>query len=120
MNSMSALLVMLTVYALTGLCHSVAGEQLVLAEGEERSILCTAPAEVNYNVLWAVDGIPVNGEYMGFTVGEEEMLGDGMKGKRIMFTATTNVSLRCVITDVLSVDSFDPLVINIIVQGFNY
>ena len=114
MQKIYTLLVVLEVYSLLiCLYHSVAGEQLVLSEGEKRSVLCRAPAEVNYLINWAVDGTPVNGEYMGFTVGEEEMLGDGMKGKQIMFTATSDVSLRCV-------DSFDPLVINIIVQGFNY
>ena len=63
--------------------------------------------------------ILVDGEYMGYTVGEEETLTDGMKGKRIMFTAAAeNASLKCFVTDFSNVDSFDPLMIVIIIQGF--
>ena len=98
----------------------VAGKQLVLPEGVEHSILCRAPAGMNYGIFWAVDGIQIQGEYMGFTVTEEEILADGMKGIRIIFTAASNATLRCFVTDFSGVDSFEPFVIDITIQGLLY
>ena len=99
--------------------YFAAGEQLILPEGKETSIVCKAPAEGNYAINWAVDGTAIREEYyMGFTVTEEEV-SDGMKEKWIVFTATSNVSLKCIVTDVLDVsNSFESLEINIITQGF--
>ena len=98
--------------------YFAAGEQLILPEGEETSIACKAPAEGNYAINWAVNGTAISSKYMGFTVTEEK-ISDGMKEKWIVFTATSNVSLKCIITDVLDVsNSFESLEINIIVQGF--
>ena len=98
--------------------YFAAGKQLILPEGEETSIVCKAPAEGNYAINWAVDGTAVSSEYMGFTVTEEE-ISDGMKEKWIVFTATSNVSLKCIVTDVLDVsNSFESLEISIITQGF--
>ena len=98
--------------------YFTAGEQLILPEGEETSIVCRAPAEGNYAINWAVDGTAVSSEFMGFTVTEEE-ISDGMKEKWIVFTATSNVSLKCIVTDVLDVsNSFESLEISIITQGF--
>ena len=98
-------------------CDCIA-EKLVLTVGEEHSILCKSPDGANYGIQWTVNAVPVDSEYMDYTVGEEETLTDGMKGKRIMFTAAENASLRCFVTDFLNVDSFDPLEIDIIIQGF--
>ena len=98
-------------------CDCIA-EELVLAVGEEHSILCKSPDGANYRIQWSVNAVPVDSEYMDYTVGEEETLTNGMKGKRIMFTAIENASLRCFVTDFSNVDSFDPLEIVIIIQGF--
>ena len=87
--------------------------------GEEHSILCKSPVGANYGIQWSVNAVIVDGEYMGYTVRGEETLTDGMKGKRIMFTAIENASLRCFVTDFSNVDSFDPLEIVIIIQGFS-
>ena len=98
--------------------YFAAGEQLILPEGKETRIVCKAPAEGNYVINWAVNGTAVSGEYMGYTVTEEE-ISDGMKEKWIVFIATSNVSLKCVVTDVLDVsNSYESLEINIVVQGF--
>ena len=97
--------------------YFAAGEQLILPEGEETSIVCKAPAEGNYAINWAVNGTAISSEYMDFTVTEE--MSDGMKEKWIVFTATSNVSLKCIVTDVLDVsNSFESLEIKIITQGF--
>ena len=98
--------------------YYAAAEQLILPEGEETSTVCKAPAEGNYAINWAVNGTAISSKYMGFTVTEEK-ISDGMKEKWIVFTATSNVSLKCIITDVLDVsNSFESLEINIIVQGY--
>ena len=98
-------------------CDCIA-EELVLPVGEEHSILCKSPDGANYRIQWSVNAVPVDSEYMDYTVGEEETLTDGMKGKRIMFTAIENASLRCFVTDFSNVDFFDPLETVIIIQGF--
>ena len=50
----------------------------MLAEGEEdHEISCQAPDEVNYIILWAVDGAVKHDEYMGFKVGEQKAVADG-------------------------------------------
>ena len=61
------------------LYHGAAEEQLVLPEGEEHSILCTAPDEENYLITWVANVGPVGD---GFVVGEEEILDDETKGKK--------------------------------------
>ena len=98
--------------------YFAAGEQLILPEGEETRILCKVSAEGNYVINWAVNGTAISSEYMGFTVTEEE-ISDGMKEKWIVFTATSNVSLKCIVTDLVDVsNSLESLEINIITQGF--
>ena len=74
-----ALFALLRVCFLLGMYHCTAGEQLVLPEGVEHSILCTAPDDDRYLITWVDDdGAVAN----GFVVGEEETVGDGMKGKK--------------------------------------
>ena len=116
-----ALFALLRVCFLLSMYHCTAGEQLVLPEGVEHSILCTAPDDDRYLITWVDDdGAVAN----GFVVGEEETAGDGMKGKRITFTATTdisNISLICNIIDLLQVsNSYKPIELTIIIQGGGY
>ena len=96
--------------------HDVAArEQLVLPEGEERSILCTAPASELFLINWVF--VP---EQAGFVVGDEETLDNGIKGKRITFTATAdvnNTNLRCVVTDLNQINSVDAVELTVIIQG---
>ena len=105
------------IFAVSLLYHGLAEEQLVLPEGEEHSILCTAPNEQDYLITWGANGGAVGD---GFVVGEEEILDDG---KRITFTATDDInstSLRCVVSDIFNADnSFDPIQLTIIIQGVN-
>ena len=100
------------------LYHGTAEEQLVLPEGEEHSILCTAPDEENYLITWVANGGAVG---VGFVVGEEEILDDETKGKRITFTSTDDInstSLRCVVFDIFQPsNSFEPIQLTIIIQG---
>ena len=89
----------------------------MLPEGVEHSILCTAPDDDRYHIIWIADG-GLAGD--GFVV-EDEELDDGMKGKMITFTATTdisNTSLKCVVTDLVQAsNSFEPIKLLIVVQG---
>ena len=77
------------IFAASFLYNGAAEEQLVLPEGEEHSILCTAPNEENYLITWVSNVGPVGD---GFVVGEEEIFDDETKGKRITFTATDNLN----------------------------
>ena len=100
------------------LYHGSAEELLVLPEGEEHSILCTAPNEQDYLINWGANGGAVGD---GFVVGEEEILDDDTKGKRITFTATDDInstSLRCVVSDTFQAsNSSIPIHLTIIIQG---
>jgi hypothetical protein len=116
---MEARLIVIFAASLLGiLYHGAAEEQLVLPEGEEHSILCTAPSEGNYLITWGANVGPVGD---GFVVGEEEILDDEMKGKRITFTATDDInstSLRCTVSDPFEPsNSFIPIQLTIIIQG---
>ena len=106
------------IFAVSLLYHGAAEEQLVLPEGEEHSILCTAPNEQDYLINWGANGGAVGD---GFVVGEEEILDDDTKGKRITFTATDDInstSLRCVVSDIFEPsNTFDPIQLTIIIQG---
>ena len=112
--------VIFAAYLLGILYHGAAEEQLVLPEGEEHSILCTAPNEDNYLITW-VDNVGPVGD--GFVVGEKEILDDEMKGIRITFTATDNInntSLKCVVFDTVEPsNSFEPIQLTIIIQGIS-
>ena len=56
------------------------GEQLVLPEGKEQTILCRSPAEINYLITWVANGAPIDDDHLIFTVGEERQLTGGEKG----------------------------------------
>ena len=103
---------------LLGIYHGAAEEQLVLPEGEEHSILCTAPNEERYLITWGTNIGPVGD---GFVVGEEEIFDDETKGKRITFTATDDInstSLRCVVSDPFEPsNTFIPIQLTTIIQG---
>ena len=93
----------------------------MLPEGENHSILCTAPAEDHYEINWRTsDGREVGNEGT-FTVGEE-LTNNGTKGMRILFTASPEVNgtiLRCVVINFQNLgDSPEPLEFTIIIQGF--
>ena len=92
----------------------------MLPEGEDNSILCTAPAEDHYEINWRTgDGEITNGGT--FTVGYEELIINGTKGIRVIFTASPEVNgtiLRCVVVNFNQPsDSPEPLEYPIIVQG---
>ena len=96
------------------------GELLVLPEGETHTILCTAPAE-GHIITWASSKGQI-GNGGTFTVGQEEAVGEEMKGMRITFTATTplvnNTILICAVLNVHQPSSSpEPRIFNITIQG---
>ena len=131
------LLTLLSANSLLGNCHQcinfknlltynkspLTGKQLVLPEGdEEHSIPCQGPDGVNYVILWAVDGAVIaEDELMGFKVGEQKAVADGMKEKNITFIPAADVhstTLRCVVTDILNAtNTFPPQEYIVIIQG---
>ena len=91
-------------------------------EGEEHSILCTAPDEDHFEINW---GTTAGGFFENegtFTVGEEEPDTNGTKGRRVLFTASPEVNgttLRCFVINFRQPsDSLEPLEFTIIIQGF--
>ena len=97
------------------------GEQLVLPEGKEHTILCRSPAETKYLITWVANGAPIDDDHLIFTVGEERQLTGGEKGRNVTFIPTPDVnstSLKCAVIDVIDfANSFEPLDFTIIVQG---
>ena len=98
------------------------GKQLVLPEGDEdHNIPCQAPDAVNYVIIWAVDGAVIEDELMGFKVGEQKTVADGIKERNVTFIPTAdvhNMTLTCVITNVLNVANPSlPKEYIIIIQG---
>ena len=100
----------------------IAGELLVFPEGEVHSIICTAPDEERFVINWgtAAGGV-IGNEGTYYTVGDEEPVTNGTKGRRLMFTASPEVNgtiLRCVVINFdLPSDSPEPLEFTIIIQG---
>ena len=98
----------------------IAGELLVFPEGEVHSILCTAPDEDHFEISWRTAAGEVGNEGT-FTVGDEEPVTNGTKGRRLMFTASPEVNgtiLRCVVVNFdQPSDSPEPLEFTIIIQG---
>ena len=99
----------------------IAGELQVFPEGEVHSILCTAPDEDHFAINWGnVDGGEVGNEGT-FTVGDEEPVYSGTKGRRVIFTASPEVNgttVRCVVINFRQPsDSPEPLDFTIIIQG---
>ena len=84
----------------------------MLSEGdEEHNIPCQAPDAVNYFIIWAVDGAVIEDELMGFRVGEQKTVADGIKERNVTFIPTADVhstTLTCVVTDVLNVTNISP------------
>ena len=129
-----ALLTLLSANSLLGNCHQcinfknmltynkspLTGKQLVLPEGdEEHSIPCQGPDAANYVILWAVDGAVIaEDELMGFKVGEEKAVADGIKERNITAADVHSTTLRCVVTDVLNAtNTFPPQEYIVIIQG---
>ena len=102
------------------LYHSAAIELLVLPEGEEHSILCTAniivEEEDNYQINWAANGRQIEDE---FVVGEETLLDDGTRERNITFTTTNDINntiLSCVVIHLFQPSlSFTPVELTIII-----
>ena len=115
-------LFIIVAYFLLRSYHSAAAiELLVLPEGEEHSILCTAiitEEEDNYQINWAANGRLIGD---GFVVGEEKILDDGTRERNIMFTATNginNTNLSCVVSHLFEPsNTFTPIELTIIIQG---
>ena len=85
------------------------------------SILCTAPDEDHFGINW---GTGDGGFFYNdgtFTVGDEEPATNGMKGRRVIFTASPVVNgttLGCVVVNFRQLsDSPEPLDFTIIIQG---
>ena len=99
------------------------GELLVLPEGEIHNILCTAPAEDHYAINWGTNNEGEAGNEGMFAVGGEEAVGEGMKGRRVTFTATSvvnNTILTCVVINFDHISSSpQPIEFIIITQGFH-
>ena len=98
------------------------GELLVLEEGKIHNILCTAPVEGPYTINW---GTTLEGEAGNediIVVGEEEAVSEGVKGRRVTFTATpvvNNTILTCVVINFNQPSSVpETLEFIIIIQGF--
>ncbi|CAI7999333.1 hypothetical protein GBAR_LOCUS2686 [Geodia barretti] len=108
------------VFSAISLAHILHGEQLVFPEGEEHSILCTAPDEDNFAINWGTGG-GIIGNEGPFTVGDEEPATNGTKGRRVIFNASLEVNqttLRCVVVNFRpNSDSPEPLDFTIIIQG---
>ena len=94
----------------------------MLPEGKEHTILCRSPAETKYLITWVANGAPIDDDHLIFTEGEERQLTGGEKGRNVTFIPTPDVnstSLKCVVIDVIDfINSFEPLNLTIIVQGF--
>ena len=74
-------------------------------------IPCQAPDAVTYVIIWAVDGAVIHDEYMGFRVGDQKTVADGIKERNVTFIPTADVqskTLTCVVTNVLNVDNPSP------------
>ena len=117
---MASLRKIILVFTLLRVFCCITGEVLVFQEGELHSILCTAPDEERFVINWGtVDG--GFGNEGTFTVGDEEPATNGMKGRRVIFTAlpvVNGTTLRCVIVNFRQPsDSPDPLDFTIIIQG---
>ena len=114
-------LFIIVAYFLLRIYHSAAIELLVLPDGEEHSILCTAiitEEEDSYQINWAANGRSIGD---GFVVGEEETLDDGTRERNITFTATNdinNTNLSCVVSHLFEPsNTFRPIQLTIIIQG---
>ena len=95
----------------------------MLPEGdEEHNIPCQAPDAINYVILWAVDGAVIEDELMGFKVGDQKTVADGIKERNVTFIPTAdvhNMTLTCIVTNVLNVDnSSPPQEYIVIIQGW--
>ena len=95
----------------------------MLPEGTIQNILCTAPAEDHYAINWGTNLEGHAGSEGIFTVGEEETVGEGMKGRRVTFTTTpvvNNTILRCVAINFDQPSSSpEPMEFIIIIQGLH-
>ena len=118
---MASLRKIIFLFALLRVYCCIAREVLVFPEGEVHSILCTAPDEDHFEILWRT---AVGGEvgYEGtFTVGDEEPVYSGTKGRRVIFTASPEVNettLRCIVVNFRpNSDSPEQLEFTIIIQG---
>ena len=118
-------LFIIVAYFLLRIYHSAAIELLVLPDGEEHSILCTAiiteEEEDSYQIILAANGQSIGD---GFVVGEVETLDDGTRERNITFTATNdinNTNLSCVVVHLFQLSlSFTPIEFTIIIQGISY
>ena len=98
------------------------GDVLVLPEGENESIVCTALDDDNLDITWRVNGrISTDDEDMRFVVEEEvTSIDDGLKGSKIIFNATidvNNTNLSCVVSNIAELTFMVPLEIIITIQG---
>jgi hypothetical protein len=92
----------------------------VLPQGEEeRSFLCTAPAEGNYKIDWVANGTHLRTDGNEGTAFVVETLNDG-KELNVTFRATedvNNTNLSCVGTDFVTRSFIDLVNLTIIIQG---
>ena len=97
------------------------GDVLVLPEGENESIVCTALDDVNLVITWIVNGRISTDEDMRFVVEEEETSVDnGLKGSTIIFNATidvNNTNLSCVVSNIAELTLVLTLEVTITLQG---
>ena len=98
------------------------GDVLVLPEGENESIVCTALDDDNLDITWRVNGrISTDDEDMRFVVEEEvTSIDDGLKGSTIIFNATidvNNTNLSCVVSNIAELTLVLTLEVTITLQG---
>ena len=112
-SSFSMLVAVTVILALLALLTLVLALSILNTEGDEDyNIPCQAPDAVTYVIIWAVDGaVIVEDELMGFKVGEQRAVADGIKERNITFIPTADVhstTLTCVVADVLNVTNISP------------
>ena len=98
------------------------GELLVLPLGEAREILCTAPADSGYTIVWVVNGSQLRDEETNFR--SEDIISANMsRGMNLMFTATpevNNTNIHCLITDIQRLQISQSSQFSIQIQGMKY
>ena len=117
---MGSLRNVLLLFALLRVYCCIAIALLVFTEGEVHSILCTAPDEDHFEINWRTSAGGVIGNEGTYTVGDEEPVNNGTKGKRLTFTASPEVNgttLRCVVVDFRPNSDYPELEFTIIIQG---
>ena len=98
------------------------GELLVLPLGEAKELLCTAPADIGYTIVWVVNGSQLSAEETNFR--SEDIISANMsRGMNLKFTATSevnNTNVHCLIIDIQRLLASKSSQFSIQIQGMKY